>query len=213
MNTVPSETYKNFNKVVELKRICADEISKVDWKELADLLVAHPKEQIKNNSPSWMMHWYNKETGPCAVEDSENERQSLDPMPDQKSLWLFLNFVDHDQGQHPENPTIADKFKNTLEYINQLDGVRHCGVHVIGSDYLIPYHTDSSEIYSMIATFSVSKNNPEKVELLLKTGDVYNFKDREFFTFVPSIDHSISNTSDDAWICLVLRINKTEFTQ
>lgn len=208
---IPATAYKDFDKIVELKRICAEELSVIDWNELAEYLLAQPKDPVKNDAPSWMIHWCNGEQGPVAVEDSENERrQDIPVLPDGLSTWLFLNFIDHCQPKHTDSLRINSAFKNTIEYINQLSGVLHAGLHFIGSEFLIPTHTDPNGIYSMILTFKISNHDPENVKIYISNKE-FNFKDQEYFMFVPEIEHSVLNASDNDWINLVLRIYQTEF--
>jgi len=209
-----SSQYVDFNKVLELKQICADEVSKIDWKELKDFLLTQPKDDETNDGPSWMVLKSNVEEGMQSYEDSRSLQEVInnDPKHD-LGTWLCVTFLDNEWNKQTNNPRVVEHFKNTIKHIETLSGLIHASVHFVSPKFLIVKHTDSSSLYSMLLTFSISKSNPEKVTLHMSTGEEFNFKDREFFTFIPQIEHSSSNLSDSDWIFMMLRIDKTKFKQ
>jgi hypothetical protein len=206
---ITSEKYKGFDRVLKLKRICSAEISNVNWHELKDYLLNEPKDDATNDGPSWMVQQSSVAAGICSYEDSRTQLELCVPsLPDNLGTWLCLTFKDLQWNKQTNNPRVASAFKNTIDYMSQLPGVIHVSVHFVSPKFLIVKHTDASGIYSMLSTISISKNNPEQVIVYLGDGTEYNFKDREFFTFIPEIEHSSANLSDSDWVFIMLRINK-----
>lgn len=206
---IASEKYCDFNNVVKLKRICTDEISKINWHELKDYLLTQSKDDSTNDGPSWMVQQSNVAVGICSYEDSKTEYElCTSELPSNLGTWLCLTFVDQQWAKQTNNPRVVDAFKNTIDYISQLVGVIHVSVHFVSPEFLIVKHTDASGIYSMLSTINISKNNAENVMLYMGNGEEYNFKDREFFTFIPEIEHSSANLSDSDWVFIMLRISK-----
>ena len=211
---VLSNRYNDFSKIVELKRICSAEVSAIDWHELKDFLLAQPKDDETNDGPSWMVLKSNNEEGMHSYEDSRSYLEIANTETTHElGTWLCVTFLDHQWKKQTNNPRVVEYFKNTIEYISQLSGIVHASVHFVSPKFLIVKHNDAANIYSMLLTFSISKNNPEKVTLHMSTGEEFNFKDKEFFTFVPEIEHSSVNLSDSDWIFMMLRIDKNTFTQ
>ncbi len=213
MTEIISTTYKDFNKIEQIADLCQNELQNVNWHELKDYLITQPKDDKSNDGPSWMLQQSNKITGLHSYEDSLSIKEVMsDEVQENLGTWLCLTFLDKQWNKQTNNPKVVDIFKKTINYINNLQEVVHVSVHFLSSKFFIIKHTDAVGIYSMLITFNISKNNPENVILYMSNGDTYNFKDRKFFTFVPEIEHSAVNESDNDWVFMMIRINQTAFT-
>ena len=211
---IPLESYKDFDKILELAQICNNEMSHINWDNIKADLLSQPIDVIPSNTVRWMEHIANVGVGEVGYRDNNRELELCVPeMPEKVGSWFYISLKDGYQTRTDHKPFINAAFKNTMEYVSTLSKAVHVSINIFSPHMISPDHTDGFPDYnSILLTFKTSKNNPENVVASIN-GEEFIFKDREFFVFDPEIPHSGVNTSDDDWCFLIIRIDKSEFSQ
>jgi len=211
---IPLESYKDFDKIIELKRICDRDLADIDWNEIKAYLLAQPKDETPSETIRWMEHIANVSIGEVGYQDNNRELELCVPeIPDEVGSWFYISLKDGYQTRQDHSPKIRDAFKNLSEFVTTLPKAIHASINIFSSKMVAPDHQDGFPDHnSILITFKISKTKPTDVGISIE-GEHHSFKDRDFLVFDPEMMHSGTNTSDSDWCFMIVRIDKEEFNE
>ena len=209
---IQPESYKDYDKIVELKRICDRDLADVDWNDIKAFLLAQPKDETPSETVRWMEHIANVDVGEVGYQDNNRTLELCVPeMPAESGSWFYISLKDGYNDRHDHTPRIANLFKNISDVVSAMPKVTHASINIFSSQMVAPDHQDGFPDHnSILITFKISKDSPEKVGISIE-GEHHSFKDRDFLVFDPEMMHSGTNTSDSDWCFMIVRIDKEEF--
>jgi hypothetical protein len=219
LNTVlvNPKSYVDFDKLLKLIDKIKTEVSLYDWNSAMDALPLVSKD-VSSTYQSWDLTEYHKLFGTCADESSMNKKvtypQGLLKFLVKPSKWLILYLYESCKVLQ-NNEHIDPYFSNSKKMLKELNlsGCMHLSLHFLEPGFKIRKHIDNideGEIISLLYTINLSSNNPEQFKVHIENNSFELHKNR-FFAFDPQIPHYAVNNSDDTWIAVMLRIDKTKF--
>lgn len=207
---VDYNSYENFSKIKELVSVIEKEMLVYDYKNAFEHIWKLPKD-IEATTPSWHILESSPTVGLVSSNESIGEKETIGYRPDDTAAWLTL-FLHEQNKKIMYNPFVDDCFIESKKKIKELDlqDLIHVSVHFMEPNYSVPRHTDDGDINSIVYTVNLSKENPEGYVVYIND-EMFTFKNKDYFSFRPQIQHRVDNFTNDMWLGILIRISKTGF--
>jgi hypothetical protein len=185
------QSYPQFNIVDNIQVLATSHLQTVNWRSIKETL----SQQTKDPKGTYIW-WYSRTSKDNKVFHESNSECVLEDTKYPAGSGHFNIEL---------NNNIISELNIFNDMLTELDGLSYAGVFFIGPNSEVEEHTDR-EMYNIL----INVKTPLGAVLTIDNKKIF-LKENEIFMFDGDLIHSASNTSNEDWVLLALRINKKEF--